>query len=135
MGAVKWKREHSKSISGRSVVILTDNDPPADEDGKPHYKGQKHAATIASDLLRVGCTVRIVEVPTGKDVSDWLCTGGTIEELRALVTGQPELTGEALVAWRARWELASDEPHKLAPSAPTSSGSLTTRCLSDIAAK
>jgi putative DNA primase/helicase len=135
MGAGKWRAEYSKSISGRSAVILPDNDPPADEDGKPHYKGQKHAATIASDLLRVGCKVRIVEVPTGNDVSDWLCTGGTVEELRALVTGQPELTGEALAAWRARWELASDEPHKLASSAPTSSGSLTTRCLSDIAAK
>jgi len=49
------------------VVILPDNDPPKDENGKPHYKGQKHAASVAADLLRVGGEVRIVEVPEGKE--------------------------------------------------------------------
>jgi uncharacterized protein (DUF927 family) len=104
MGAGKWRPEYSETIRGRSVVLLPDNDPPTDENGKPHYKGQKHAASVAADLLRVGCEVRIVEVPEGKDVSDWLAAGGTLEKLHALASAQPALTHEALAAWRARWE-------------------------------
>jgi hypothetical protein len=65
--APAWKPEYSETIRGRSVVILPDNDPPKDENGKPHYKGQKHAASVAADLLRVGGEVRIVEVPEGKE--------------------------------------------------------------------
>ena len=79
-----------------------------DEGGKPHYKGQKHAASVAADLLRVGCEVRIVEVPKGKDVSDWLGMGGTLEELQTLASGQPLITTEALADWGARWELGTD---------------------------
>jgi hypothetical protein len=58
MGAGKWRTEYSEAIRGRAVVLLPDNDPPTDDDGKPHYKGQKHAAWVAADLLRVGCEVR-----------------------------------------------------------------------------
>jgi putative DNA primase/helicase len=104
MGAGKWKSEYAETLRGRSVVLLPDNDPPKDEDGNPHYKGQKHAGSVAADLLRVGCEVRIVEVPEGKDVSDWLGAGGTLEKLHGLVNAQPALTKDALVVWRARWE-------------------------------
>jgi uncharacterized protein (DUF927 family) len=109
MGAGKWRPEYSEAVRDRSVVILPDNDPPTDEDGKPHYKGQKHAASVATDLLRVGCEVRIVEVPEGKDVSDWLGAGGTLEKLHGLASAQPALTYDALTAWRARWEPAAAE--------------------------
>jgi putative DNA primase/helicase len=101
MGAGKWRPEYSEAIRGRSVVILPDNDPP----------GRKHAAAVAADLLRVGCEVRIVGVPKGKDVSDWLGAGGTLEGLQALASGQPALTGEALAAWRARWGMPDEEPN------------------------
>jgi putative DNA primase/helicase len=111
MGAGKWRPEYSEMVRGRSAALLPDNDPPVDEDGKPHYKGQKHAASVAADLLRVGCKVRIVEVPKGKDVSDWLSAGGTLEDLRVLVVGQRVLTGKALAAWRARWGLVDEEPN------------------------
>lgn len=104
MGAGKWRPEYSETVRGRSVVLLPDNDPPTDEDGKPHYKGQRHAASVAADLLRVGCEVRIVDVPEHKDVSDWLGAGGTLEELQGLTSIQPVLTHDALTAWRARWE-------------------------------
>ena len=110
MGAGKWRPEFSEAIRGRTVVLLPDNDPPVDDDGKPHYKGQKHAAWIAADLLRVGCEVRIVELSKGKDVSEWLGSAGTVEELRGLVGGQPALTVETLKAWRVRWEQTGAEP-------------------------
>jgi len=123
MGAGKWRPEYSEVLRGRSMVILPDNDEP----------GRRHAAEVAADLLRVGCQVRIVEVPKGKDVSDWLGSGGTLEELRTLVTKQPVLTGEALAAWQTRWTPADKGPHNLASH--TNAGSLTTRCLSDVEAK
>jgi putative DNA primase/helicase len=94
MGAGKWRPEYSDALRGRSVVILPDNDKP----------GRKHAGAVSADLLRVGCKVRIVEIPSCKDVSDWLGAGGTLEELRTLASEQPTLTDETLAAWRAQWE-------------------------------
>jgi uncharacterized protein (DUF927 family) len=126
MGAGKWMRDYSEVIRGRSVVCLPDNDPSTDEHGNPHYKGQKHAGSVAADLLRVDCEVRIVEVPKGKDVSDWLGAGGTLEGLQTLASGQPALTGETLSAWRARWDLnngpetaAGDTPGKAKVGLPS----------------
>jgi uncharacterized protein (DUF927 family) len=95
MGAGKWRTEYSEAMRGRAAVILPDNDQP----------GQAHAAAVAADLLRVGCEVRIVQIPKGKDVSDWLSAGGTLEELWTLVRDQPALTGETLAGWRKQWEL------------------------------
>jgi putative DNA primase/helicase len=94
MGAGKWRTDYSEAISRRSVLILQDNDIP----------GRMHAATVAADLMRVDCEVRIIGVPKGKDVSDWLGAGGTLEELQTLASEQPALTGETLAAWRAQWE-------------------------------
>ena len=108
MGAGKWRAEYSQQIRGRSVVCLPDNDPPTDEHGRPHYKGQKHMAVVAGDLIRVGCETRIVELPGAKDVSDWAAAGGTLEQLQGLLTAQPALTAEALAQRAARWELEID---------------------------
>jgi hypothetical protein len=108
MGAGNWRAEYSQQIRGRPVVCLPDNDPPTDENGKLHYKGQKHMAAVAADLIRVGCETRIIELPEGKDVSDWVASGGTPEQLQRLFTVQPTLTAEALARWGARWELDID---------------------------
>jgi putative DNA primase/helicase len=98
MGAGKWRAEYSDVLRERSVVILPDNDGP----------GRAHAVTVCADLLRVGCEVRIVEVPEGKDVSEWLGAGGTLAELQALAIGQPTLTVEALAALPERWGLNAE---------------------------
>ncbi|HTQ54028.1 MAG TPA: DUF927 domain-containing protein [Bryobacteraceae bacterium] len=126
MGAGKWRADYSETVRSRSVVLLPDNDPPTGDDGKPHFKGQKHAASVAADLVRVGCEVRIVEIPEGKDVSDWLGAGGTLEKLRGLASAQPPLTKDALAVWRARWEPeageaaeASEKPRTPAVSDPS----------------
>jgi hypothetical protein len=95
MSAGKWRPEYSETLRGRSVVILPDNDAP----------GRKDGANRAAELLQADCEVRIVEVPTGKDVSDWFTAGGTPVELQHLASGQPAMTGEALVAWSARLQV------------------------------
>ena len=108
MGAGKWRKQYAQTLSGRSVVVIPDADPATDKNGKPHYKGQKHAGVVAESLLRHGCEVRIVELPRGKDATDWLALGGTAEELRELVSEQPALTAAALATWRAQWQSHTD---------------------------
>ena len=103
MGAGKWREQYAETLRGRRVVIVSDNDPPADEKGKPHYRGQKHAAAVAASLLRHGCEVRIIEPPCGKDAFDWLAAGGTIDEIDALVGSQDPLTPDTLASWTTRW--------------------------------
>jgi hypothetical protein len=103
MGAGKWREQYAETLRGRAVVIITDNDPPTDEMGSPHYRGQRHAAVVADSLLRHGCEVRIIEPPLGKDASDWLAAGGTSDEIATLVRSQDVLTPDTLSAWTARW--------------------------------
>jgi len=103
MGAGKWREQYAEALRGRAVVIITDNDPPADDRGNPHYKGQKHAATVAASLLRHSCEVRIIEPLFGKDVSDWLAAGGTLDEIDALVRAQDPFTPDTLASWTTRW--------------------------------
>ena len=104
MGAGKWRDEYAQGLHGKNVVVVTDNDPPTDERGQPHGKGQKHAGVVAESVLRHGCEARIIEFPRGKDTSEWLADGGTLEEVHALVSACPALTTESLAAWRARWQ-------------------------------
>jgi hypothetical protein len=104
MGAGKWRQEYSETLSGRNVVVIPDNDPTTDENGNPHCKGQKHAAAVAESLLRYGCEVRIVELPRGKDATDWLALSGTADELRELISNQAVLTTATLATWRAKWQ-------------------------------
>jgi hypothetical protein len=103
MGAGKWRDAYAETLRGRRVVVITDNDPPTDENGTPHHRGQKHCATVADSLLRHGCEVRIIEPPRGKDASDWLEAGGTAEEINTLVREQDALTFASLKAWAERW--------------------------------
>ena len=112
MGAGKWRAEYSEALKARVVVILPDNDNP----------GHVHAAKVATDLLRVGCEVRIVEIPKGKDASDWLAAGGTLADIQALASSQPALTHDALAALLAHWGLDTTapgaKPEHLAKSSP-----------------
>lgn len=81
-GAGKWRPEYGEALRGRHLVILPDNDDP----------GEQHAATVAAALAGVAESVRVLRLPglpPKGDVSDWLCAGGTADELRALLTDAP----------------------------------------------
>lgn len=78
-GAADWRPEMALSLAGRDVVILPDNDEP----------GRKHALVVARHIVSKALRVRMVELPglpAKGDVSDWLDAGGTIDELRQLVS-------------------------------------------------
>ncbi|MDO8750664.1 MAG: AAA family ATPase [Dehalococcoidia bacterium] len=75
MGAGKWRESYSKDLAGRHVVVIPDNDDP----------GQRHAQQVAASVHHRAASVRMLKLPEGKDLSDWLALGHTREELEALI--------------------------------------------------
>ena len=78
MGAGKWNKSYTKTLTGAKVVIIPDNDRP----------GKKHAEDIASKLHGKAKSVKILQLPglaKKEDVSDWLDKGGTKEKLKQLI--------------------------------------------------
>lgn len=81
-GAAGWLDDYSESLRGARVVILPDNDEP----------GRKHAELVAKSLFGKAAEIKILELPNlppKGDVSDWLATGGTREELERLAAEAP----------------------------------------------
>ena len=85
-GAGKWTGEHSKHFNGAQVVLLPDNDDA----------GRSHVEAAASSLKAAGAaSVKVLALPglpQKGDVSDWLASGGTAENLAALEKslGEPD---------------------------------------------
>lgn len=85
-GAGKWRPEMAAILEGRPVVILPDNDRP----------GREHGNAVAASLLqRDSGEVRIIHLPglaEKGDVSDWLDSGNSIDQLRSLYETTPPLS-------------------------------------------
>lgn len=81
-GAGKWRHEYSETLAGRKVAIIVDNDDA----------GRKHAAQVAASVFGVAKWVKIIELavlPPKGDVSDWLDSGHSADELREIVIAAP----------------------------------------------
>jgi hypothetical protein len=77
-GAQKWRPRHSAYLSGADIVILPDND----------QAGRLHLDAVAVSLSEVGASVRVLDLPwlpPKGDVIDWAASGGTAEQLHALI--------------------------------------------------
>lgn len=86
-GAKKWRPEISHYLAGRNVVVLPDDDEP----------GRAHACDVAGKLAGIAASIRILELPglpPKGDVSDWLATGGTVDELERLAAATPPFLAE-----------------------------------------
>src|SRR5215831_15130194 len=104
-GVGKWRKEYTEALVGANVVIISDNDPQAKDpqtglpafhpDGRPKLPGQDHAASIARRLSQVAASVRVIMFEQ-KDLSDWVASGGTREQLDALIEQAPEQTKQGL---------------------------------------
>lgn len=70
-GAGKWTDAHARWLTGGHVVVCRDRDVP----------GAKHAEKVLATLAGVAASVRLVEAATGKDVTDHLGAGRTLDEL------------------------------------------------------
>ncbi len=96
MGAGKWKDSYSDVLAGAEVVILPDNDDA----------GRAHAQAVASSLYAKNAAVRILALPglpEKGDVSDWLATGGDLDELETLIGLTPRWVPDE--THRTRWWL------------------------------
>lgn len=86
-GAGKWRPEYVESLRGASeVYVIADRDEP----------GQRHARQVAQSLEDACGSVFIVEPSKGKDVSDHLSAGLSLDEL--VVTKDPKDRGPSDLA-------------------------------------
>lgn len=105
MGAGKWRPEYSESLRNAIVCIVPDHDDV----------GHQHAQDVAVSLHGIAREVRILELPDlgprtskhGQDVSDWLDSGHTVEELAELAYNAPSTND-------TRRPLLDDNPHSQA---------------------
>jgi len=82
-GAGKWSAVADvarTALQGRDVVVIADRDEV----------GRRHACEVEASLRDVARSVRIVECTRGKDASDHLAAGGTLEELVPLGANDAE---------------------------------------------
>jgi hypothetical protein len=87
MGAGKWKDAYSESLRGAErVVIVADRDD----------EGRKHARQVAASVSAHVEDVTIVEPVVGKDLSDHLSAGHTIDELRPPGVNETDVVDRAL---------------------------------------
>ncbi len=85
MGAGKWKPEYAKWFEGKTVFILPDNDTA----------GRQHAQQVARSLQGKASVVKVLalpELPEKGDVSDFLDSGGTVEQLQVVAQQAPGWT-------------------------------------------
>jgi DNA primase len=105
MGAGKWRPEYTPHFKGKHVVIPVDNDDP----------GRAHALQVATELLPVAATVRILDLPglpPKGDVTDWKCAGGSREQILDLVQSAECLTQAAIEELIQRWTPNGHQPGK-----------------------
>jgi hypothetical protein len=84
----KWLPEYNNFLAGRRVVALPDNDEA----------GRAHMEAAARSLAGKAAEIRILELPglaEHGDVSDWLDSGGTLDELQRLAAAAPVFTASA----------------------------------------
>lgn len=84
-GAGKWRQSDSatlKQIGVQKCILIPDNDQP----------GRKHMEAVEHGLKQVGIAVvrvDLVELPNKGDVSDWLASGRTVQDLETLASRKP----------------------------------------------
>jgi hypothetical protein len=82
--AGRWLKNYTESLAGKRVVILPDNDTP----------GQKHAEIVFQAIRHRVRELRIVQIPVGKDVSDWIARGGTRDAIDEAISQASVVAGQ-----------------------------------------
>jgi replicative DNA helicase len=70
----KWLPQYTEALRGRRVIVIPDNDEP----------GKKRGAAILKELAGKADAL-LIEVPVGKDVTDFIEAGNTAYDLEAMV--------------------------------------------------
>jgi hypothetical protein len=75
LGAGKWRDEYSESLRDKCVTILADADKA----------GREHAQQVATSLVGKAQSIKALELPGAKDLSEWAAKGGTRDALLELI--------------------------------------------------
>jgi hypothetical protein len=91
-GAGKWRPEYSECLRAKRIFIIPDRDEP----------GRNHAHDVARSVIGVAESVKILELPAGKDLSEWArpVGTGTSDELLALINGATHRSGADVGQWQ-----------------------------------
>lgn len=84
-GAGKWRDEYSQCLRGKRTCIIADADAP----------GRKHAEQVALSLCGKAVSLKVIELPGAKDLSEWAGHGGTREALVELIRKAPEQASQS----------------------------------------
>ena len=90
-GAGKWREEFSAYFANKIVTLIPHQDDV----------GREHMQSVACSLFPVAKTVRIVELPFGKDLTEWHKLGGTREQLIVLARAASAVTAEQVQEWQS----------------------------------
>jgi putative DNA primase/helicase len=74
-GAGKWHENYSECLRGKQIVIIADADEP----------GRKHAQQVAVSIEGKVQSLKVLELPGAKDLSELVEKGGTREALLELI--------------------------------------------------
>ncbi len=78
----KWRREYSEMLRGADLVVVGDND----DAGRAHVEATAAMSIGIAERVRVlDLAMHWLDMPKGKDISDWLAIGHTREELDFLI--------------------------------------------------
>jgi hypothetical protein len=78
-GTGKWKKEYSEALRGKNVTIIADADKA----------GRDHAQAVATSLHLVAASVKVLEMPSAKDLTEWVERGGTRTALTEIISRAP----------------------------------------------
>lgn len=73
-GAGKWTPEHAVWLAGQNVIVVADRDKP----------GMQHALAVTETLMTVAASISIAQATNGKDLSDHLNAGGSLDGMIAV---------------------------------------------------
>ena len=79
-GAGRWRPEYSEFLRGKRICIVADADQP----------GRKHAQEVAVSLHGKAESLKVIETPSAKDLSEWVANGGTRDSLLELIRNAAE---------------------------------------------
>lgn len=80
--AGKWLEEYSESLRGKRIAIIADADEP----------GRKHARQVAESLHANVTSIKLLELPGAKDLTEWVERGGTRDALLEVIRSAAEWT-------------------------------------------
>jgi putative DNA primase/helicase len=81
-----WLDEYTAALTGKNCVVIPDADVP----------GRKKARFVARALSGKARSVRLLEMPGAKDLTEWVERGGSREALIELVANTPEWKPEVV---------------------------------------